>query len=153
MIVSNKDLNTLFPFIETGRTPVILTDAIDWITVKDWQDRQSDFETSIEKWRKDWESRDADRYLSHYSMDYSGLGKDYQSWVAYKRRVNPSKRFIKVGLTEKSMFLYPGEDALLVVTFRQDYSSDSTKRRFLKRQYWQREKDGAWRIIYEGSAS
>lgn len=153
VIVSNKDLNTLFPFIETGRTPVILTDAIDWITVKDWQDRQSDFETSIEKWRKDWESRDADRYLSHYSMDYSGLGKDYQSWVAYKRRVNPSKRFIKVGLTEKSMFLYPGEDALLVVTFRQDYSSDSTKRRFLKRQYWQREKDGAWRIIYEGSAS
>ncbi|MNC99904.1 hypothetical protein D3C83_183450 [compost metagenome] len=51
------------------------------------------------------------------------------------------------------MFLYPGEEALLVVTFQQDYSSDRNHRRFVKRQYWKQEADGRWRILYEGSVS
>ena len=153
VIVSNKDLNTLAPHIRIGTTPVILADNIKWISRNEWKAKQAEFESYVEQWRRDWESRDADRYLSHYSKNYSGLGKDYNSWVAYKRRVNPAKRFIKIGLNDRSMFLYPGEDALLVVTFEQDYASDNVTRRFVKRQYWQQDKDGKWRIIYEGSVS
>ena len=153
VIVSNKDLNAISPYIDTGHTPVILADKIEWISTSAWKSRQSQFDSYVEQWRKDWESRDADLYLSHYSRKYSGLGKDYDSWVAYKRRVNPTKRFIKVDISEKSMFLYPGEDGLLVVTFEQDYASDNMKRKFVKRQYWQMGKDGHWRIVYEGSVS
>ncbi|MFT5131978.1 MAG: murein L,D-transpeptidase YafK [Gammaproteobacteria bacterium] len=153
VIVSNDDLNTIAPYMQKGKTPVILTDNIDWISKDDWKLRQSEFDEYVEQWRKDWESRDADLYLSHYSRKYSGLGKDYNSWVAYKRRVNPTKQFIKIGISDKSMFLYPGEEALLVVTFEQDYTSDNIKRRFVKRQYWQMDKDGEWRIVYEGSVS
>ena len=153
VIVSNKDLNTIAPYIDTGHTPVILADNIQWISMTAWKSRQSQFDSYVEQWRKDWESRDADLYLSHYSSKYSGLGKNYESWVAYKRRVNPTKRFIKVGISEKSMFLYPGENGLLVVTFEQDYASDNMKRKFVKRQYWQIDKDGQWRIVYEGSVS
>ena len=153
VILSNKDLNTISPYMQTGLTPVILADSINWISIDAWKSRQSQFDSYVEQWRKDWESRDADLYLSHYSRKYSGLGKDYKSWVAYKRRVNPAKRFIRVGITDKSMFLYPGEEALLVVTFKQDYVSDNIKRRFVKRQYWQMDKDGEWRIVYEGSVS
>ncbi len=153
IIVSNKDLNTIFPYIQTGQTPVVLADSINWVSSDEWKSRQSQFDAYVEQWRKDWESRDADLYLSHYSDKYSGLGKDYESWVAYKRRVNPTKQFIKIGLSEKSIFLYPGEDALMVVTFKQDYASDNIKRRFVKRQYWQMDKDGEWRIVYEGAVS
>lgn len=153
VIVSNADLNIISSYIQTGLTPVILTDSIDWIPMAEWKSRQPQFDRYVEQWRKDWESRDADLYLSHYSRKYSGLGKDYDGWVAYKRRVNPAKRFIKVDISEQSMFLYPGEKALLVVTFEQDYVSDNIKRRFVKRQYWQMDKDGEWRIVYEGSVS
>ena len=113
----------------------------------------SQYITFLEQWRKDWESRDAELYLRHYSRDYSGLGKDYKDWVQYKRRVNPSKNFIRVNLTDRSMFLYPGNERILVVTFVQDYTSNDVRRRFTKRQYWRREDDGKWRIIYEGSVS
>lgn len=153
VIVSNADLHTISTYIQTGLTPVILTDSIDWIPMSEWKSRQPQFDRYVEQWRKDWESRDADLYLSHYSRKYSGLGKDYDGWVAYKRRVNPAKRFIKVDISEQSMFLYPGEKALLVVTFDQNYVSDNIKRRFIKRQYWQMDKDGEWRIVYEGSVS
>lgn len=78
---------------------------------------------------------------------------DYRSWVEHKRRVNPAKRFIKVELDDTSMFLYPGDPDMLVVTFVQNYRSDNFARRFKKRQYWRKETDGRWRIIYEGSVS
>jgi len=153
IIVSNMDLNTISPYMQKGHTPVILTDSIAWISIAEWKSRQSRFDAYVEQWRKDWESRDTDLYLRHYSRKYSGLGKDYDSWVAYKRRVNPSKRFIKVDISNQSIFLYPGEKALMVVTFAQDYVSDTVKRHFIKRQYWQMDRDGQWRIVYEGSVS
>lgn len=153
VIVSNSDLNLLAPHIQKGLTPVIISDRIDWIPRQEWKKQTQAYESFVETWRQDWESKDVNRYLSHYSKEYSGLGKDYNSWVEYKRRVNPSKKFIKVNLTDTSMFLYPGEAQLMVVTFVQDYRSDNFKRKFTKRQYWRMEDDGQWRIIYEGAAS
>ena len=153
VILSNRDLLAMAGYIEPARTPVVLTEDIHWLSTDEWLERQRRFDSVVEKWRKDWESRDADRYLSHYSPSYVGLGLDYDAWVEHKRRVNPSKRYIKVGLSGESMFLYPGEEGLLVVTFEQDYSSDNFRRRFMKRQYWRMEKDGRWRIVYEGSVS
>ena len=153
VIVSNQDLNILSPFIKKGHTPVIISDSIDWVSKQEWQKRSDDYEKFVETWRQDWESRDANLYLRHYSKEYSGLGKDYDSWVEYKRRVNPSKKFIKVNLTDTSIFLYPGEDQLMVVTFDQDYASDNFHKKFTKRQYWRKETDGQWRIIYEGAAT
>jgi murein L,D-transpeptidase YafK len=153
VIVSNHDLNLLAPFIDKGQTPVIISDSINWITKKEWKKHQNTYKNFVEQWRNDWESRDVDLYLRHYSKEYSGLGKDYKSWVEYKRRVNPSKKFIKVNLSNRSMFLYPGEQQLMVVTFVQDYTSDNFKRKFTKRQYWRMEDDGQWRIVYEGAAS
>tara|TARA_R110000782_G_scaffold30891_25_gene76660 strand:- start:665 stop:1825 length:1161 start_codon:yes stop_codon:yes gene_type:complete len=153
VIVSNQDLNVLMPFVKKGDTPVIIAESIDWVSKQEWESRRGNYEMFVETWRKDWESRDVNLYLRHYSKEYSGLGKDYNSWVEYKRRVNPSKKFIKVNLTNRSMFLYPGEAQLMVVTFVQDYSSDNFRRKFTKRQYWRMEDDGQWRIVYEGAAS
>jgi len=51
------------------------------------------------------------------------------------------------------MYLYPGQQDLLVVTFTQDYDSDNFQRTFRKRQYWRKEDNGRWRIIYEGNVS
>jgi len=153
VILSNQDLKSISPYIDEGQTPVILADSIEWLSVDEWKRQRNQYMTFIEQWRNDWESRNADRYLRHYSREYSGLGKDYEGWVQYKRRVNPSKNFIRVKLIDPSMFLYPGDERILVVTFDQDYTSDDIHRQFTKRQYWRREADGEWRIIYEGSVS
>jgi len=153
VIISNDDLKSLAPYVDVGQTtPVILAKEIKWETKDEWQKRQKDFYSYLEQWRKDWESRDVDLYLSHYSKDYEGLGKNYESWARHKRRVNPSKSFIKVNLDNTSIFVYPnGTAPSMVITFIQNYSSDSFKRVFRKRQYWKMEEDGNWRIIFEGS--
>ena len=154
VIVSNDDLNTLISLIDKeDPTPIIISEKIQWITKQEWKQRRANYEAFVEKWRKDWESKNVDLYLSHYSKEYSGLGKDYNSWVEYKRQVNSSKKFIRVNLSNTSIFMYPGEQQLMVVTFVQDYISNNFKRKFTKRQYWRMENDGRWRIIYEGVAS
>ena len=153
VVLTNQDLRALQPYISIGKTPVILARKLNWIARDGWQQRQKLYESFIETWRLDWESMDVDLYLRHYAMDYSGLGKDYESWVAYKRRVTSNKQFIKINLTDTSVFLYPGEKDLLVVTFMQDYESNNYRKRFIKRQYWRQESNGEWKIIYEGSVS
>ena len=152
VVLSNGDLDAIAPYIQ-GSTPVILTEQIQWIEQKEWLAQQAEYALIIDQWRRDWESRNPDLYLNHYSTTYSGLGMDYERWVDYKRRVNPSKVYIKVGITDKSIFHYPGEGGLIVVTFKQRYGSDNLIRDFIKRQYWRMEKDGQWRIVYEGSVS
>jgi len=156
VIVSNRDLNTMASYLKSKNMktiPVVITESIQWMNLRDWRSRRERFTNFVEKWRRDWESRNTDRYLSHYSPQYSGLGQDYEEWVKYKRRVNSAKKFIDIEISDKSMFLYPGEKGLLVVTFEQEYRSDTVHRRFVKRQYWRMEEDGTWRIVYEGSVS
>ena len=105
----------------------------------------------VEQWRQDWESRDADRYLRHYSKDFEGSGKDYNNWAIHKRRVNAQKTFIEVRLSDLDLTIYPGDEAMLSrVTFKQDYKSDNFSSQAQKQQYWRLEEDGVWRIISEG---
>lgn len=153
VILSNQDLNRLNPYLDIGTTPVVLADGIEWLTPAQLKQRRQQFSALLEQWQADWESRDAQAYLRHYSRDYKGLGMDYTSWVSHKRRVNPSKRYINVELSDTSMYLYPGKTDLLVVTFTQDYESDNFQRTFRKRQFWRKEADGRWRVIYEGNIS
>jgi murein L,D-transpeptidase YafK len=152
IVLSNYELEMIAPYLQND-TPFILTEGIEWISEAEWKQRQTAYASLVEQWRNDWQSRDADRYLGHYSETYAGLGMDYDAWVEYKSRVNPAKQYINVDISEKSIFVYPGEDNMVIVTFRQKYQSDSVLRNTVKRQYWRMEKDGHWRIIYEGSAS
>ena len=56
-----------------------------------------------------------------------------------------------VKLSDVSMFLYPGEGAVMVGTFTQETSVGKNKNISHKRQYWVKE-DAGWKIIYEGTA-
>lgn len=153
VILTNQDFNRLKPYLNIGTTPVVLADGIEWLTSKQLKQRRQKFSAMLDQWRSDWESRDAQAYLRHYSRDYRGLGMDYTNWVSHKRRVNPSKRYIDVDLLDTSMYLYPGKSDLLVVTFTQEYDSDNFQRTFRKRQFWRKEGDGEWRVVYEGNLS
>ena len=106
---------------------------------------------SVEGWRRDWESLNTDKYLTHYAAEFSSGKMDLVQWSDQKRGVNAGKTWIKLKLDKVSYFLYPGRDDLAVVTFDQDYSSSNLTNQMRKRQYWVRER-GAWRILYEGAA-
>lgn len=151
VVLSNQDLRALAENLQVGLTPVIISNSIEWLSLDDWQSERKALLDMIESWRRDWESRDIDRYASHYSRSFSADGLDHQRWIEQKRKVNAGKTWIKVHVGNISMFRNPGKEEYVVVTFEQDYRSSNLNNTMTKRQYWIKE-DGRWKIIHEGAA-
>ncbi|MGA7748713.1 MAG: L,D-transpeptidase [Gallionella sp.] len=150
VVLANDDLNELAPYLQVGITPVIITNQMDWSNEQDRGER-NDLQQAIEQWRNDWASLNTPDYLKHYSRDFSSGNIDYAAWANQKQQVNSAKSWIKVSLSNVSMFTYPGQPDMVVVNFEQNYSSNNLSNRMKKRQYWIKQ-DNHWKIIYEGAA-
>lgn len=150
LVLANDDLKKLAPFLQVGVTPVIITNQMDWANEHD-QGERANLLQEIEQWRKDWSSLDTGAYLKHYAPNFSNDDMDYQQWARQKQMVNSAKSWIKVNLSNVSVFTYPEQPNMVVVNFEQDYSSSNLTNRMKKRQYWIRQND-RWQIIYEGAA-
>jgi murein L,D-transpeptidase YafK len=150
VVLSNADLEEVAHKLQVGLTPVIISEEVQWLSVDDWTNQRKALDREIERWRADWESLDTDRYLAHYSADFSAPGQNLDSWIRHKRLVNGGKAWIKVKVSNLSMFEDPGKADLVSVTFDQEYRSNNLANAVRKRQYWLREANG-WRIVYEGT--
>jgi murein L,D-transpeptidase YafK len=145
--LTNDDLRRLARFVDVGRTPVVISEGVEWAAPGRWQESRREFLAAFEQWRADWESLDTTRYLSHYSPRFRAEGKDLATWGAQKRKVNARKTWVKVGVQDLSVLGHP-DDGLYVVTFTQDYRSSNLSNRTVKRQYWARDQ-GRWRVVFE----
>ncbi|HEY2338782.1 MAG TPA: L,D-transpeptidase family protein [Burkholderiales bacterium] len=150
IVLANPDLISVGQMVQVGLTPVIIVDEVEWSDGATVEADRAALAGAMESWRLDWESRDTERYLKHYSPRFAAPHQDLAAWSAHKRNVNGSKRWIKVGLSHVSMIRYPRERDFVVVTFDQDYRSDTLSNAVRKRQYWIKE-DGQWKILYEGA--
>lgn len=151
VVLTNQDLDAVAKNLQVGLTPVIISNSVEWLSLDDWTRERKELNSAIESWRHDWESRDSDRYLGHYSPRFKSADQNYEQFANQKRQVNAGKEWIKVKLNNLSVFRSPGKDEVVVVTFDQDYRSNNLDNAMKKRQYWLRE-DGQWKIIYEGNA-
>jgi murein L,D-transpeptidase YafK len=151
IVLSNPDLQTVGAYVQVGLTPVIIADEVEWSDAAAVEAERRSLAAAFEQWRADWESRDAGRYLSHYSARFSAAGQDLAAWGVHKRAVNAGKSWVKVKMSRVSMFGYPREREFVVVTFDQDYRSNNLANVMHKRQYWVKEA-GQWKILYEGAA-
>lgn len=146
--LANPDLVELGKRVQVGLTPVVIADEVRWVTADELRAERNALRRELEAWRSDWESRDTGRYLSHYAKSFRSGATDLAAWSEHKRRVNAGKAWIKVGLSNVSMFRSPGSSDLAVITFTQDYRSDKLAQQSRKRQYWIREGE-KWKIAYE----
>jgi murein L,D-transpeptidase YafK len=146
--LTNDDLRLLARYVDVGRTPVVISEGVEWVAPERWQESRREFLAAFEQWRADWESNDVDRYLGHYSPRFRSDGKDFAAWRAHKRKVSAGKAWVKVGVSDLSVFGHPAGDAMFVVTFAQDYRSSNLSNRTVKRQYWERDQ-GRWRVVFE----
>lgn len=147
--LANPDIEALGKNVKAGVTPVIIADEVEWVEAPILAAERQAFHAQIEAWRKDWESRDARRYLAHYSSRFRSDRMDRSAWGEHKRKVNENKAWIKVGLSNLSLLRDPGKQEVMVVSFDQDYRSSNLAQQTRKRQYWLREA-GRWKIVYEG---
>jgi len=148
VVLANDDLTRLGQYIEPGKTPVIIAEAVEWVAPDALAERRKDLATALESWRQDWESRDTARLIAHYHPQFRSGEQDLGTFRAAKQKVNAGKTWIKVGLDRVSLMLYPERPDFALVSFVQDYRSNNLSDRTVKRQFWRRD-NGRWAIILE----
>jgi murein L,D-transpeptidase YafK len=154
VVLTNQDLKSLEPFLQAGKTPVVIVNNLEWLdsTSNSPETQKKELSAAIDKWLNDWKAQDTDKYLSHYSKEFSSDGINFQKWAEHKQRVQAGKPQVEISVSDISMFSYPDtEKKLVVVDFVQDFKSSTLKNKMQKRQYWIQE-NNSWKIIYEGAA-
>lgn len=150
VVLANDDLTHLGSHLQVGITPVIIARTMDWSDEADRSERDSLLK-AFEQWRSNWSSLDTEGYLSHYARDFTSGSMKLPAFAQQKRLVNSGKTWVKVKVSDLSVFPYPNQPDMAVINFEQDYTSNNLSNRMHKRQYWIK-RDGRWQIIYEGSA-
>lgn len=151
VVIDNPNFEELKGIVDAGVTQVIMSQQpIEWVPVAAQEQKRATLEAELHAWKSAWEARDNDAYLAFYAGDFSDLARDKAAWSEYKRRVNSSKRYIDVELSDVSMLVDPVEENLVTVRFRQAYTSDNHTWHGWKEQIW-RNSGERWEIIYEGN--
>lgn len=148
VVLSNQDMKTLGRFIKADQTPIIIAQKLTWSDPADPNPFKNEVMGALANWQNDWESLDTNRLLSHYSQKLKAGGKDYREFSQSKRRVNAAKTWVKINLSDLSIYRQPDSADTAIITFTQHYQSSNLNNQSRKRQYWQRE-NGRWRIIHE----
>ncbi len=148
--LANADLLSLAPFVDLQTTPVVFADKINWQTPEQRVEQAMMVRSLLEGWKDAWESLDADRLVSQYSDNAKIGGLSKEQLLRQKRDVNSRKEWLNVKVNKLAAYRYPGSNGERIqVDFQQDYRSSNYASTSQKRQYWQREADGQWRIILE----
>ncbi len=146
VVIANPDFEDLAQYIEVGVTPIVIGERTQWVNREAWLEQRESLLALLDAWKTTWENRDADRFLQLYDAHFLS-GPAGRGWGENKRRNILNKDWIRLGLEDVSVFLYPSGD-MAVITFRQDYRSDKLQSSGMKRLYLQL--DGKnWRIALE----
>ncbi|MBF0310189.1 MAG: L,D-transpeptidase [Magnetococcales bacterium] len=145
--LTNRDFRTLERNAGIG-TPVVISSGVQWTSQWQWRVEQERFLKLLEGWFADWQSRDTERILRHYSEQFSNFRLSFRDWRSHLKETLdkwPGGAFRE---EEISIFRYPGTD-MVVVTFPQEQKGRFQGNRLLRRQYWRLEGADTWRIVYE----
>ncbi len=151
--LTNDELLRIGRYIEPGVTPVVISGQVEWISGRQWLDRNIELQSMLEDWRGSWERVDLADYLGSYAADFWSGRYDLDSWKAYKTRVLRWKTSQSISLRGISLFGYPTEGSegrkMVVATFVQRYRSNNYNGDMQKKLYLVKDQRRC-KILYEG---
>jgi len=155
IVLSNNDLLEIENVLNTIDTPIILSNlSINELSLRTEDNIKEDQKrllNSIEKWRRSWISANYPEYINFYSNDAMYNNSIYKKWTYIKKTVLKKSKDIKISISNISIYEYPSiDEQLRIVFFKQNYSSNLITNTTKKKQLW-KEKNGEWKIIYEGT--
>ncbi len=151
VVLTNPDLEKLSLSVEVGKTPVVISDQVEFVNKTKWNAERNAALKMVDGWRSDMESLDAGRVVNNYSRQFkSGLGEDITVWLKKNMPSFQNSKALSIHVRDLTLIRYPGQGDMIVGTFTQDTMMGKTKTTIRKRQYWARE-GTQWKIIYEAN--
>ncbi len=149
VVLTNPDLYKLVNSVEIGKTPVVISERVDFVNKTKWDNDRKLATRLVDGWRRDMESLSPTRVMAHYSTRFkSDRGEDLQTWFRKHQQFLAGVKELSIQLRDVTHFFYPGRDDMIVSTFTQESRVGRTRTSIRKRQYWA--KEGAqWKVVYE----
>ena len=152
VVLTNPDLNKLLASIEIGKTPVVISDRLEFISKEKWSIERNLAMRLLDSWRADTETANPGRIGGHYSPKFkSDRGEDLAAWLAKHQEFVGTVPGATLKLRDVTSFIYPGKEEMLVITFTQESAIGKNRvlmNRIRKRQYWAHE-GAQWKIVSE----
>jgi lipoprotein-anchoring transpeptidase ErfK/SrfK len=149
VVLTNPDLHELAEAVEVGKTPVVISESVEFVTREKWENDRNVAIRLVDGWRRDAESLNPSVLMANYSSRFkSDRGEDLATWFPKQQPVPGRIKDLSIKLRDATYFFYPGRDDMIVSTFTQDAAVGKSKSSNRKRQYWVRE-GAQWKIVYE----
>ncbi|EGF32175.1 hypothetical protein IMCC9480_2761 [Oxalobacteraceae bacterium IMCC9480] len=150
VVLTNPDLEKLFRSVEPGKTPVVISEQVEFVSRKALTVERDSADGLLDEWRRDLESLNTTRFMNNYSAQFkSALGEDLAVWSGKHLQAMAGIKDMTIKLQDVTMFAYPGHKDLIVSTFTQASTAGKRHTSQRKRQYWAKE-GRHWKIVYEG---
>src|SRR5262249_55548525 len=83
VVLTNPDLHKLSASVEVGKTPVVISETVEFVSKAKWESDRSVAAKLVDEWRKDVESMNATRVMANYSHQFkSERGEDLATWFS-----------------------------------------------------------------------
>ena len=150
IVLTNPDLKKLSASVEIGKTPVVISEQVEFVSSAKWNEERNLASRLINDWRLDVESKNSKRWLDNYSSTFKNAqGDSLAVWFDKQQQPYSGATDISIKLSDVTVFNYPGKGNMLVSTFTQETRYGKNRNVTRKRQYWAKEAN-RWKIIFEG---
>lgn len=143
--LANQDIEDLSSYIRLNDTPVVISSKAEFIEPERLNREREELEKLIEEWRKAWEGKQVERYMSYYSPQFTSGKKNWKEWKEYKTRLARQYREIRVQLDNLGLFR---NDGTAMAIFNQQYSTSAFDSKGIKRLFLQ-QNSSQWKIVGE----
>lgn len=143
--LDNRNIDELASYIKLNETPTIITSKIEWVEPENLKKEKEELENIIETWRRSWERKEIDRYISLYSSRFTSGGKNWRQWKNYKARLARKYKHIEVKVENLRLLK---NDGIILAKFDQSYRTGRFESWGEKRLYLQ-QNSTQWKIIGE----
>jgi len=150
VVVRNEIITKITSMINVKRTPVIITDKVNYITPEELARQGQEAKDWLESWRASWANKDIDNYISHYADNYKGQYKKLKmnkaQWRSYKAFLN--KQYKTISVTVRDPVIISRKDEA-IIHFIQDYKSAGINDSGEKTLFVKRNPAGKFEILTE----
>jgi murein L,D-transpeptidase YafK len=149
IVLSNPDFLKIAGIVDIAKTPVIISDKLEFISRASWTIERQNARKLIDAWQQNLASPNPNSALSLYSQNFkSAANESASAWLAKQTQTLSKISGGTVKLRDVSQFKYPGREEIIVSNFFLDIQTNRGISTSKRRQYWTKEA-GQWRIIYE----
>lgn len=147
VVLSNPDFLKIAATVDIAKTPVIISDKINFISRAAWLAEKQQASKLIEDWRLDLATANPNQIARHYSRNFKNNHNELvTSWIS--KQIPAQAGAMQVALRDISQYRYPGKSDIVVSYFTQNGIAARGAYSIKRHQYWMKE-GTQWRIIYE----